>query len=159
MGLPRTWIIICDIDNCYADSRVLDKYAPESKYDSWVEFHKHLPECTPCKPVIDFLLTASGILPIYFFTSREDMHGVRAVTEKQIKDFSDGRIVIGDTNKLYLRHEGDYTAADKLKENMLIDVVKQGFIPVMAIDDNEDNCKMFAKYNIYTLKYDIETIS
>ena len=107
------YVIICDIDNCYTDSRDWVKFAPldvDEKDKSvfrerWDKFQTLSFLAKPNKSVIDFLLSISELTPIYFVTSREDRREARKDAEHQISKFSDGKIVIGDKHKLFMRKE------------------------------------------------------
>ena len=162
---PRKYIIICDIDNCFTDSREWIKLAP--KIDSrdkslarsmWDKYQTFSFLAKPNKSVIDFILAAND-LPVYFVTSREDRKDSRKDTIHQIEKFSNGKIKIGDTNKLCMRKEFDYRMSDEVKKDILIEILHDGCIPVVAIDDEERNCKMFAEMGVLAKQYDIETDS
>lgn len=158
------YVIICDIDNCYTDSREWIKYAPKdiSKEPKslqrvlWDKYQSFSFLAKPNKSVIDFLVAICELIPVYFVTSREDRKSSRADTIRQIEEFSDGRIKIGDTHKLCMRHEFDYRECPIVKEEIVQELIKQGCIPVLAIDDSEENCKMFKRLGIPTKLYNIE---
>lgn len=159
------YVIICDIDNCYTDSRDWVKFAPldvDEKDKSvfrerWDKFQTLSFLAKPNKSVIDFLLSISELTPIYFVTSREDRREARKDAEHQISKFSDGKIVIGDKHKLFMRKEFDYRASDIVKEEIIRHILDSGCIPVLAIDDDEKNCEMFCRLGIPTKLYNIET--
>ena len=159
------YIIICDIDNCFTDSREWVKYAPldvDEKDKSvfrerWDRFHSLSFLAKPNKSVIDFLLSISELTPIYFVTSREDRKEARKDTENQISKFSNGKIVIGDKHKLFMRKEFDYRASAVIKEEIVREILDNDCIPVLAIDDDKSNCEMFCKLGIPTKLYNIET--
>lgn len=159
---PKRYVLICDIDNCFVDSRQWFKEVPPANNDraGWDEYQKHDDLCKPNKPVIDLVCATADILPVFFLTGREDRKQNRANTMKQIKDFSDGKIDLSDKVKghfLFMRTEFDYRPSDVVKEEMLRLMVGAGCIPVVAIDDEEANCAMYKRYNIPTVLYDIDT--
>jgi len=158
------YIIICDIDNCYTDSRDWVKHAPQIEprdksvaRDLWDKYQSFSFLAKPNKSVIDFVKAVADLIPIYFITSREERKNFRKDTEMQIEKFSDGAIKIGDTHKLCMRREFDYRMSDEVKKDITIDLLKEGCIPVVAIDDEERNCKMFAELGIPVKQYNIET--
>lgn len=162
-GLGKTLIVICDLDNCFFDSRLLEKYVPKDKLsrEGWDEFSRHYDECTPNKTIIDLVLATEELLPIYFLTAREDLDytNVREVTEKTIYRATNGRIDFKKPkcqHKLIMRKAFDYRASAEVKKDMLIEVVQKGFYPVLAIDDDITNCEMFNLFGVKTKLYDIE---
>ena len=163
---PKKYIIICDIDNCFTDSREWIKLAPkiDSKDKSlarnmWDKYQTFSFLAKPNKSVIDFILSMSDLTPIYFVTSREDRKDSRKDTIQQIEKFSNGKIKIGDTHKLCMRKEFDYRMSDEVKKDILVELLNNGCIPAVAIDDEERNCKMFQEMGVLAKQYDIETDS
>ena len=154
------YVMICDIDNCFVDSRDWFKYVPEATdREGWDEYFKHDDLCKPNKPVIDLVCSTAELLPVFFVTSREDRKQNRHNTIKQIKDFSNGKIDMFDENsshKLLMRAEFDYRESSVVKEEILLQIVNSGYTPIVAIDDDIHNCNMFHKYKIPTVLYDIE---
>lgn len=158
------YIIICDVDNCYTDSRDWLKHAPQvSTKDksvarsAWDKYQTFSFLAKPNKSVIDFVLATSDLIPVYFVTSREDRKQSREDTVHQIEKFSNGKIKIGDVHKLCMRREFDYRPSDEVKKDITLDLLSEGCIPIVAIDDDENNCKMFAELGIPVKQYDIET--
>ena len=157
------YIVICDIDNCYTDSRDWIKHAPQVDIrdksvarDMWDKYQTYSFLAKPNKSVIDFVLAISDLIPIYFVTSREDRKSARADAEHQIYKFSNGKIKIGDVHKLCMRREFDYRASDEVKKDITIALMAEGCTPVIAIDDEERNCKMYAELGIPVKQYNIE---
>ena len=157
----KRYVVICDIDNCFADSREWYRLVPPAGDDrsGWDEYQKHDDLCKPNKPVIDLICATADILPVFFLTGREDRKQNRHNTIIQIRDFSDGKIdmTVPCEHKLLMRSEFDYRPSDVVKEEMLHQMITAGCIPVTAIDDEELNCAMFKKYDIPTVLYDINT--
>lgn len=161
--MNKKYIVICDIDNCYTDSREWIKYAPQVDTrdksvarDLWDKYQNYSFLAKPNKSVIDFVKAIAELTPIYFVTSREDRKNSRKDTEAQIEKFSDGAIKIGDVHKLCMRREFDYRMSDEVKKDITIALMAEGCIPCVAIDDEERNCKMFAELGIPVKQYDIE---
>lgn len=163
-NIKKKYIVICDIDNCFTDSREWIKHAPKVDArdksvarDMWDKYQNLSFLAKPNKSVIDFIKAIAELTPIYFVTSREDRRSSRKDTEMQIEKFSEGAIKIGDVHKLCMRHEFDYRKSDEVKKDITIDLMNEGCIPCVAIDDEERNCKMFAELGIPVKQYDIET--
>lgn len=158
----KRYIVICDLDNCYVDSREWVKFVPTVDVkdksvarELWDKYQSFSFLAKPNKSVIDFVMATAEILPIYFVTSREDRKNSREDAIHQIEKFSEGKLKIGDTHKLCMRKEFDYRASDEVKKDITIALMEEGCIPVVAIDDDELNCKMFAELGIPVKQYDI----
>lgn len=154
------FVVICDIDNCFADSREWFKIVPPANDDreGWDNYLEHDDLCTANKQVVDLVCATAEILPVFFLTGREDRKNNRKNTMQQIKEYSRGIIDLEaplTEHRLYMRSEFDYRPSDVVKEEMLVEMVKNGLMPIVAIDDEERNCAMFKKYNIPTVLYDI----
>ena len=155
-------ILIVDLDNCYTDSREWLKRAPqvteENKDEArslWDKFHSLSHLAKPNKSIIDLISTLGFFFPVFFLTSREDRGCNREVTKKQIADFSEGRVKVEGNNKLLMREDCDYRPSDEVKQDM-IRTLLMDCEPVLAIDDDLANCRMFKRHKIPTYKYDIE---
>ena len=157
----KKYVVICDIDNCFVDSREWFKLVPPAGDDreGWDEYQEHDDLCSPNSPVIDLMCATADILPVYFLTGREDRKQNRHNTILQIKEYSNGIIdmTVPCEHKLLMRTEFDYRQSDIVKEEMLKQMVAAGCIPVVAIDDELANCEMYKRYNIPTVLYDIDT--
>lgn len=152
---------ICDIDNCYTDSREWVNTVPSNTDRvEWDEFQKRIHMARPNINIIKMVdnLIADGNMHVVFITGREDRvsrdHDHRKETIEQLESFSDGILKIGDNAHLYMRHEFDYRPSDVVKESILI-AAKQYYDFLFAIDDEEINCKMFARHGIPVIKYNI----
>lgn len=159
------FVIICDIDNCYTDSRDWIKFAPTAEQckdktiarSLWDKYQSFSFLAKPNRSVIDLVCSICELVPIYFVTSREDRKDSREDTIRQIEKFSDGKITIGEVHKLFMRSEFDYRPSAEVKRDIVTDIIKSGNMPVLAIDDDLSNCEMFVSMCIPTKKYDIET--
>lgn len=155
-------ILIVDIDNCYTDSREWLKQVPQITEDNkgearslWDKFHSLSHLAKPNKSIIDLVSTLGFFFPIFFLTSREDRGDNREITEKQIAEFSNGRVLVEGRNKLLMRSDSDYRPTDEVKQD-IIRTLLMDCEPVLAIDDELSNCKMFKRHKIPTYKYNIE---
>ena len=155
------YVIICDIDNCFTDSREWGKLIPENANRAdWDNYLDHIELCKPNKPVIDLVTCTAEILPVYFVTGREDRKNNRHNTIQQIKEYSKGVIDMFDPHslhKLLMRAEFDFRSSDEVKDEKVKQIVASGHVPVVAIDDEEINCEVYCKYGIPTVLYKIET--
>ena len=77
--MNKKYIVICDIDNCFTDSREWIKHVPNVDArdksvarDLWDKYQTYSFLAKPNKSVIDFVRTIAELAPIYFVTSRED---------------------------------------------------------------------------------------
>ena len=160
MEVEKQYVMICDIDNCYTDSREWYKVLPKdigNNRELWDEFQSKVNLVKPNKPVINLCVATVEILPVVFLTGREDRHDHREDTIKQIEEFSEGKIKINNDNRLIMRKEFDYRPSEIIKNEMLVGVVKEGLIPICAIDDEVQNCELYKRYNIPTVLYKIDT--
>ena len=162
-GKAKKYIIICDLDNCFVDSREWFKYIPNVKgkdksvaRDMWDKYQSFSFLAKPNKSVIDFILSISDLTPIYFVTSREDRKNSRQDSIHQIEKFSNNKIKIGDIHKLCMRREFDYRPSAEVKKDITMELLADGCIPAVAIDDDESNCKMFAELGVPAKQYDIK---
>lgn len=162
MEKERKGVIICDIDNCFTDSREWIKLAEGLGADDregWDNYMKSAHLAKPNQSFIDFICRLSKLNPIYFLTGREDRLTLREDTEKHITEFSNGELKLGVNCFLKMRKEHDYRRSDIVKQEMYEEVIEEGYIPMSAIDDEAINCKMFKANGCGALIYDIENDS
>lgn len=157
MAIIKQLCIISDIDGVYTDSREWHKYVPAS-YDNrkeWDEFANYVVLCKPNKEIIDFLTLMNKEIPIIFITGRENVPFLRRETLKQIQKFSDGRIKMDSSTKnmLLMRNASDYRRSSIVKRELLRNKVLPLYTPIVAIDDEEDNVKMFQEEGITSFLY------
>lgn len=162
--------IIVDIDDCFFDSRVISKYLPSNtkSREEWNNFHKHYKSCTPNPWCVDLIKKYIDTHLIIFLTSREDERNVRLQTQNHICSSLglDVSIVtnIQDPSILYntpcislvMREYNDmshsYICKKKLFFNVIKPVIDERRLKIdFAIDDCEDNIKMFRELGIQTL--------
>ena len=154
------YTVICDLDNCFIDSREWNKFIPaDNSRTGWDKYLDMIDLCKPNKQVIDMVCATCDLHPVIFMTGREDRHTCRHDTILQIKEYTDGKINMQDpkcVHKLLMRDEFDYRPAPIVKEEKLLQVIQHNYIPLVAIDDEIENCKMFMKYGMEVICYDIE---
>lgn len=153
----RKTCVICDVDKVIVDSREWEKHAPKDVKDrlGWKNFLEHSTLAKPNKEMRKLMLTLNGIFPIIFVTSRENYDNAKMITQKHIKEFSHGKILVGPwyKNKLFMRSKDDFRSPAEVKEEILRKKILPFYAPVLAIDDDIENIKMFKKYGIYTYHY------
>ena len=156
--MTKPYIIICDIDNVFMDSREWELSFP-SKADLndrvvWDEYHKKCYKVKPNPSIIKTLSCINELIAIHFVTARENRFNMREVTIRQIEEFSEGYIKIdGDYNRLYMRQENDFRTSSEVKEEVLLNEILPNFNVAIAIDDDKSNIEMYKKYNVPTRYY------
>lgn len=152
-------VIICDIDNCFTDSREWIKLAEGLGADDregWDNYMKSAHLAKPNQNFIEFICRLVKLTPIYFLTGREDRLTLREDTINHITNFSNGELKLGENCFLKMRKECDYRRSDVVKKEMLDEVIAEGYTPMSAIDDEAINCKMFKENGCGALLYNIE---
>lgn len=150
-------VFVCDIDNCFTDSREWVKHAPSGNTrEGWDKFLELYYLATPNKPFVDMVCSVAATMKIAFLTGREDRKQNRERTIKQIEEFSNGKIIVGENAILIMRADCDYRPSAAVKKDMISILADNGYTPVSAIDDEEENCEVFRKFGIPTIHYDIE---
>ena len=150
--------IICDIDNVFMDSTMLDKYIPKERNsrEGWDFYNAKYGECQANYEIINMLCNHRGNLPIYFMTSREDRGCVKEVTHTQIFVHSYCQLFQGLHYELLMRPENSYEEDFIVKEALLRQhILENGMMPVLAIDDNIKNIAMFKEFGIFTIHYQL----
>lgn len=157
--MDKKYCIICDIDNVFVDSREwVKEITPDCKSrEDWDIFQSKMYLSKPNQPVIDLMLSVYELITVMFLTSRENRKNHRQETIKQIENFTDGKMIIGENCHLIMRNEFDYRPSAEVKKEQVAQVVSQGYIPILAIDDDESNCLMFKELGIPCNRYHIET--
>lgn len=155
----KPYIIVCDIDNVFMDSREWEmdfpKQADLNDRVVWDEFHKKCYKVKPNPSIVKTLACINDLIPIFFVTAREDRYNMREVTARQIEDFSEGLIKIDyNYNRLYMRPENDFGTSYAVKEKIILDEILPHYNIAIAIDDDIHNIEMYKKYNIPTKFYD-----
>lgn len=123
---------------------------------AWDMHHEH---AYMVKPNLDFVPIFQqwvdlGLERVFFITSREDINGMREITESQIREFL-SYVEGADKLELYLymRNACDYRMAPVLKEETLLQKIYPYHYVDLAVDDSEGNCEVYRKWNIPTLYY------
>ena len=142
---------IFDIDGVIFDSREWGKYAPKEKdnREGWNEFARHVEVCKPNPSKIKLAKDLSKIIKIIFITSRENSPFLHEATVKQLNTH------LGKDIKytLFMRTYCDYRPAVEVKKEILQTVVLPNYTPILAVDDDIENVKMYQSFNILTDHY------
>lgn len=148
--------IIVDLDNCFYDSRILDKYAPKNNStEEWREFQKHFKDIIINWDFVNVVkqVQHSGV-NILFVTSREATRDLTILTVKSLID------ILQNANfKLFMRKEFDTRPASTIKKEIYIGKIKDKYNVLLCIDDEKSNCEMFASLDLFTYQYDIENVN
>lgn len=148
---------ICDIDNCYTDSREWIKSVPTgTERGAWDEWQRKIHLAQPNQPVINLVNDIVNHLDmeILFITGREDRNYQKEHTIEQLEKFSHGVLEVGKNCHLYMRGNCDYRPAHEVKDELL-DELETEYEFVAAIDDDESNCQLYEERNIVSILYDI----
>ena len=132
--------IICDIDMTLLDSSMVDAackgLVPPERWDC---FYAHLHECKMIEWCYELLKRIN--LPVVFITGRCVTYKDKTVPFLDMLDIP---------YILLMRDDGDTRPDDEVKKDLLDSVIdKYDFL--FCLDDREQNCKLFASYNIPTL--------
>ncbi len=154
ISFGNNYCFIMDIDGVYTDAREWEKVIPkENTREGWDYYGSKVNLSKPNKEIINIAKGLQKLLPIIFITSREDRGSMREFTEHEIRTYSDGEINIGTHNKLFMRKNNDLRSSAEVKQELLDEVKKQGYKPVLAIDDSKENIDMFEENGIATKLY------
>ena len=147
--------ILCDIDGVLVDSSKWLPYVPANREDrvGWDVFAQVSDLCTPNKPMITIIGILGAMFPIIFVTSRENSDVLRKATERQLDEFSNGLLKVGDKHKLLMRPYADYRDPWQVKKDLIEAEVLPNYIPVLAVDDEIDNIVMYKSLGIKTWHY------
>ena len=144
--------IICDIDQCLLDS--LEPIALKNRAlhlgtltneEAWDRYYNNLDLCKRnewCFTIINQMTLIPNLM-VLFITGREEK--CRKATEKFFK------FAHKINYKLLMRPTCSLDADWEVKEQILKDIAEDYDI-LFAIDDREDNCEVYRKFGITTLK-------
>lgn len=145
--------VICDIDGVLFDSRKWEEEVPKGKdREEWDNFEKKVYLCTPNKPFIDLIATVNKLIPVVFITGREESPFLFKETKKQIVKNSNFKLIPNINCYLFMRKYKDYRDVEVTKEEIAKKVMTR-YNPIIAIDDDERNIKVYDKLKIPTLLY------
>lgn len=155
--------IIVDLDQTIALENFVGDLPSNNSREEWDNFHKDrcyysLEHFTPILETIDVIEGYYNGFKFYkptiiFMTAREDTHNglIRLNSYRFIKKYFKSFNSVWDYNcayKLLMRKENDYRPSSEVKQDMLNDVIEQGYQPLLAFDDDDENRKMFLNNGI-----------
>ncbi len=131
-------VIIMDLEGTLSDSRTRGHWTPDMAH----EWHLNFAKDPVCKEVN--LLLISLKLPYIIITAKPICYVdiVRTWLKKH---------KIRPALDIFMRPQGNLMRTPDVKQQLLNDALKQ-YSPTLSIDDREDNCAMFQRNNIPTLK-------
>lgn len=135
----------------------------ENNREIWDLFHKNKQYYKPSqfkqnKNIVDIIKAVISNMPevyLIFLTARENIEGepifintyrlIRKIFGFQPTDF-------GRKFTILMRKENDFRSSDMVKEDILNNEILHDYLPILAIDDEEPNIKMFEKNGINCIR-------
>lgn len=165
MPKNKKMCIIIDVDGTIVsekdDSQII--LPTENDRKVWNLFHKNkkyyrVSQFKPNKNIVDIIKAIINNMPevyLMFLTARENVENkpiflntyrlIRKIFGFQPTDF-------GRKFYILMREENDFRSSDIVKEDILKNEILHNFLPVLAIDDEEPNIKMFEKNGINCIR-------
>lgn len=142
--------IIVDIDNTLTDSSYLTEFIPKiNTRENWDDFHKMYNDCEVNEWCLNLIQNyISNEYFIIFLTGREARNESLSSTIELIDNLD----INEDSYLILMRAENDYREDHIVKESLLTSCIIGRYDVELAIDDKEENCQLFKKYDIPTLK-------
>ena len=155
--------IIVDLDQTVALEKFNEDLPQNSSREEWDKFHEKrgyysLEYFTPIYETIDVVegyynSFKFDIPTVIFMTAREDTHNglIRLNSYRFIKKYFKNFNNVGAYNsayKLLMRKENDYRSSSEVKQDMLNEIIEQGYRPLIVFDDDDDNRQMFLNNGI-----------
>lgn len=151
--------IIVDIDGTIALDKHGEIIPTDFTREGWNEFHKHMdmydadrfiPIWSTINMIKCIVNDSLDTIPIFFVTAREDTGNgkIRDNTLKFIAEYFNW--VVGE--QLYMRAENDFRSSAEVKRDILLHDILPNYDVLLAIDDEEDNIKMFQSLGITAYK-------
>ncbi len=145
--------IICDLDGVLFDSREWHKHLPlKSSEEAWYNFQKQVDTCKPNRELAKIITKLSHLIHIVFLTGREETPFLKNKTIEQIYKASNQKLIPGKNYTLIMRSRNDFTPASEVKDRALRKLLIN-FKPILAIDDEKENIRVFKKHGIETFYY------
>ena len=148
--------IIVDLDDCLFDSRCMSKYFPKDpkNREQWDYFQSKIGECSVNKHILELLVGYARYNPhitILFVTSRENRGDSLAKTLNAIDGIFQA-YKLEAKYMLFMRPENCYDSSAKVKKDIYSSYIDGRCDVIFAIDDEEENIKMFKELGINTLQ-------
>ena len=157
--------IIVDVDGTIVsekdNSRII--LPTENNREVWDLFHKNKQYYKPSqfkqnKNIVDIIKSIINNMPevyLIFLTARENIEGkpIFINTYRLIKKiFGFQPTSFGRKFTILMWKENDFRSSDIVKEDILNNEILHDYLPVLAIDDEELNIKMFEKNGINCIR-------
>lgn len=157
--------IIIDVDGTIVSEKDNSQIIlpTENNRKVWDLFHKNkkyyrVSQFKPNKNIVDIIKSIISNMPevyLVFLTARENIENkpifintyrlIRKIFGFQPTDF-------GRRFTILMRKENDFRSSDIVKEDILNDEILHDYLPILAIDDEEPNIKMFERNNINCIR-------
>lgn len=165
MPKKKKMCIIIDVDGTIVSEKDNSQIIlpVESNREVWNLFHKNkkyyrVSQFKQNKNIVDIIKYIINNMPeiyLIFLTARENVEDkpIFINTYRLIKKiFGFQPIDFGRRFYILMRKENDFRSSDVVKEDILNNEILHNFLPVLAIDDEEPNIKMFEKNGINCIR-------
>ena len=165
MPKKKKMCIIIDVDGTIVSEKDNSQIILpiENNREIWDLFHKNKQYYKPSqfkqnKNIVDIIKAVINNIPevyLIFLTARENIEGkpIFINTYRLIrKIFSFKPTDFGRKFTILMRKENDFRSSDMVKEDILNNKILHDYLPILAIDDEEPNIKMFEKNGINCIR-------
>ena len=165
MPKKKKMCIIIDIDGTIVSEKDNSQIIlpVESNREVWNLFHKNkkyyrVSQFKQNKNIVDIIKYIINNMPevyLMFLTARENVENkpIFINTYRLIKKiFGFQPTDFGRRFYILMRKENDFRSSDIVKEDILNNEILPNYLPVLAIDDEEPNIKMFEKNGINCIR-------
>lgn len=151
--------IIVDIDGTIALDKHGEIIPTDFTREGWNDFHKHMDmynadRFIPIWSTIDMIKCvvndSLGTIAIFFVTAREDT-GKGKIRDNTLELLTNYFPYVVD-EQLYMRAENDFRSSAEVKRDILLHDILPKYNVLFAVDDEEDNIKMFQTLGITAYK-------
>lgn len=151
--------IIVDIDGTIALDKHGEIIPTDFTREGWNDFHKHMDmynadRFIPIWSTIDMIKCvvndSLGTIAIFFVTAREDT-GKGKIRDNTLELLTNYFPYVVD-EQLYMRAENDFRSSAEVKRDILLHDILPKYNVLFAVDDEEDNIKMFQSLGITAYK-------
>lgn len=133
--------VIFDIDGTIADNSHR-LYLIQDEEKDWTRYFENCVYDDPIWSIINTLKWYQSEGAAIVFSS-----GRAEFTRQSTKTWLEDKAEISAWSGLYMRPENDYRSSVDLKRGML-HVIKQSYTPILAVDDNMDDVRMYFNNNV-----------
>lgn len=134
------------------DRETWNKFLEDKEYYNPKQF-------IPVREIIELvenLIKSNSDIFVFFVTARENIENkpmflnTFRLIRKFFKTFENPKL-LGKSYQILMRKENDFRSNMEVKEEILHDIL-ENYIPLLAIDDEEENIKMFERHYIPCLR-------